>query len=147
MRISPFLLAVCLWALLLSAAPAGAHDLQYGVSDADAILVEVTYPDGSPFAYEAYEIYEVGKDVPYQVGRTNAHGRIAFVAPEPGRYRVQATSEDGHGVVFEFEAGDWGVLSKAERPLIERYQRLFIGLGVLLGIFGLISLFYRGRKR
>lgn len=132
--------------LLLAAAPAAAHDLHYEVTEAEGILVRLYYPDGTAFAYEAYEIYPQGEAVPFQVGRTDAQGRIAFVAPGPGRYRLRATSEDGHGVAFELEAGAGGSLAAAQRPLYERYQRLFVGLGILLGVFGLVSLFY-GRKR
>lgn len=135
-----------LWIGLMLAAPAAAHDLHYQVTEAESIVVRLYYPDGTAFAYEAYEIYPQGEAVPFQVGRTDAQGRIAFVAPRAGRYRLRATSEDGHGVTFELEAGACGRLTAAQRPLYERYQRLFVGLGILLGVFGLINLFYRRKK-
>jgi hypothetical protein len=55
-------------------------------------------------------------------------------------------SEDGHGLDIALETGPGWTLAGAERPLFERYARVLVGVGVLLGIFGAISLFYRRRR-
>ncbi len=137
-------------ALLLSSswlvtAPIMAHDLHHATGQANATVVSLTYPDGSPFAYEEFEIFPTNGEIPFQVGRTDAHGRLAFLPPDPGRYEVRAMSHDGHGLVISVEIGPGAALIAAERPLFERYQRLFVGLGILLGLFGLLKLFYRNR--
>lgn len=132
--------------LLALAATSEAHDLQYTTTSATALVVTLGYPDGSPFSYEQFEVYPLGQEVPFQVGRTDAQGRLAFLPPGPGRYQVRAMSQDGHGQVFEVEADAAGLLVAADRPLYERYQRLFVGLGVLLGLFGLLMLFYRRKQ-
>ncbi len=139
--------ALLLGLLLALAANGEAHDLQYTTTRATAVVVTLGYPDGSPFSYENFEVFPLGKEIPFQVGRTDARGRLAFLPPGPGRYQVRAMSEDGHGVVFEVEADTAGLLVAAERPLYERYQRLFVGLGVLLGLFGLLMLFYPRKHR
>ncbi len=122
-----------------------AHDLHHATRQASATVVSLTYPDGSPFAYEEFEICPAGDEIPFQVGRTDAQGRLAFLPPAPGRYEIRAMSQDGHGAVISVEIGPEAALITAERPLFERYQRLFVGLGILLGLFGLLKLFYRNR--
>lgn len=138
-------MARALWlGLLLALAVNGeAHDLQYTTTSATAVVVTLGYPDGSPFSYETFEVYPLGQEIPFQTGRTDARGRLAFLPPGPGRYQVRAMSQDGHGLVVEVEADAADLLAAAERPLYERYQRLFVGLGILLGLFGLLMLFYR----
>ena len=139
---------VLLFALLLTLAAGGeAHDLHYTTTREQAVVVTLFYPDGTPFSYEDFQVTPAGGDIPFQVGRTDAQGRLAFLPPHPGRYQVRAVSEDGHGLVFEVETGAETALLSAERPLFERYQRLFVGLGLLLGLFGLLMLFYRGKRQ
>lgn len=143
---SPFLASAWLvmWAYT---APGLAHDLHYVTGQANATVVSLNYPDGSPFAYEAFEIFPAGEEIPFQVGRTDAQGRLAFLPPASGRYEVRAMSQDGHGSVISIEVGPEAALIAADRPLFERYQRLFVGLGILLGLFGLLKLFYRSKPR
>ena len=141
-RLTRALLLASSW---LVTAPAMAHDLHHATGQANATVVSLTYPDGSPFAYEEFEIFPTNGEIPFQVGRTDAQGRLAFLPPDPGRYEVRAMSQDGHGLVISVEIGPGAALIAAERPLFERYQRLFVGLGILLGLFGLLKLFYRNR--
>lgn len=135
--------ALLLGLLLALAVNGEAHDLHYTTNRATAVVVTLGYPDGSPFSYEQFEVFPLGQEIPFQTGRTDARGRLAFLPPDPGRYQVRAMSQDGHGLVFEVEADAAGLLVDADRPLYERYQRLFVGLGVLLGLFGLLMLFHR----
>ena len=133
--------------LLALVAKVEAHDLQYTTTRGTAVVVTLGYPDGSPFSYESFEVFPLGAEIPFQTGRTDALGRLAFLPPGPGRYQVRAMSQDGHGLVLEVESDAAGLLVAADRPLYERYQRLFVGLGLLLGLFGLLMLFYRRKIR
>ncbi len=141
-RLTRALLLASSW---LVTAPIMAHDLHHATGQANATVVSLTYPDGSPFAYEEFEIFPTNGEIPFQVGRTDAQGRLSFLPPSPGRYEVRALSQDGHGALISVEIGPGAALIAAERPLFERYQRLFVGLGILLGLFGLLKLFYRNR--
>ncbi len=137
-----------LWLLLLlaMATPSLAHDLQSVTSRTPATVVSLAYPDGSPFSYEEFEVFPDGAEIPFQVGRTDAQGRLAFLPPGAGRFEVRVMSQDGHGLVIKVDVGPEGDLLAADRPLFERYQRLFVGLGLLLGFFGVLMLFYRSKS-
>jgi nickel transport protein len=139
------------WAalLLLCAGATAAHEVDHGVAAVNAVSVTLTYGDGSPFAYEQYELYAEGKDAPAQVGNTDAQGRIAFIADDTKQWRVKAWSADGHGVDFRFAspAIETQAAPPAEagpnRP--NRLSLTLFGLGLLLAAFGLYQLF--GKKR
>jgi nickel transport protein len=122
-----------------------AHDLQYRVDEGGAVYVKLFFGDGSDFTFESYEVYRAGEDIPFQVGRTDAKGRLAFLPDQPGEWRVKAFSEDGHGVDFSLSTDMQGGLEDTDKPVFERYARLITGVAVIFGIFGLINLLARRR--
>ncbi len=132
--------------LALLAPSALAHDLQHTVAPAQALVVELRYPDGSPFAFEAYEVHRDGDTVPYQVGRTDTAGRIAFLPDGPATWRVRAFSEDGHGLDVRVESTAAGAVEAAGSSAYDRFTRIAVGVGVILGLFGILTLFVRRRS-
>jgi nickel transport protein len=137
------LLLLCGW--LFSLAPALAHEVRHAVEAAGAVSVRLTFADGQPFAFEAFEVYAAGSDKPLAVGRTDAQGRAVFLPPEAGAVRLRAFSADGHGVDLKFDPPRGGTAAAA--PAAEgRPAKLMFGAGLLLALFGLIQLFVRKRK-
>lgn len=134
------------WLAWLSGPPAWGHDLQYELSRSQAVIIKLFYADATPFSFESYEIAAEGEPLPVQVGRTDAQGRIAFLPDRAGRWRLKVISEDGHGldvvITTEAEAQIQGV----DRPLYERYGRVLVGMALILGVFGFVSLFIRKRN-
>ena len=72
---------------------------------------------------------------------------MSFIPDAPAQWHIKAISEDGHGVIFNLTTNDDYVLAQADKPLVDRYGRIVIGLGVIFGIFGLLSLWLKKRKR
>lgn len=142
MKARPFLLA----ALLCLARPTAAHDLQYSVSGTQAVVVTLFFVDNTPFTFEQYEIYRAGDKLPYQVGRTDSQGRLAFLPDRAGAWRVKVISEDGHGLDFTLKTDAAAQVAAAEKPAYERYGRIVVGIAVLLGLFGFLSLYVRKSK-
>jgi len=140
-----FLIAVTVLAVEMSK-PAIAHDLRHEeFSGQHAVVVRLFYSDGNAFSYESYEVYRAGEKIPFQVGRTDALGRLVFIPDRAGTWRVRAFSEDGHGVDFSLSAAAGGEVTGSSRPLIERYPRVLTGLGLVFGLFGLANLFLSRR--
>ncbi|MCU0254992.1 MAG: DUF4198 domain-containing protein [Acidobacteria bacterium] len=136
-----------LWAIpaVLLAGAGHAHSLVHTAQTGSALVVELRYGDGSPFSYEAAEVFRPGETVPFLAGRTDANGRLAFVPDRPGEWRVRAFSEDGHG-------GDFRVAAAADPSSpppaagLSTVGGLAVGLSILFGLFGLWSLFVRKKS-
>lgn len=132
--------------LLLAARPVLAHDLQHTVTSGQAVVIKLFYVDNTPFAFEGYEIYQDGEKLPYQVGRTDSRGRIAFLPDKAATWRVKVFSEDGHGLDFKLDTNATAVLTDAEKPAFERYGRIAVGVAVLLGVFGVLNLYVKRKQ-
>lgn len=142
----PRVAAIALLLAHLTAPPAIGHDLHWAVTAGEATVLRLFYADDTAFSYEAYEIYREGEEIPFQVGRTDALGRIAFIPDRAGSWRVKAFSEDGHGVDFTVAAGPAGELLGADKPFFDRYLRIVVGVAIIFGLFGTLKLF-AGRAR
>ncbi len=133
---------------LLFSAVARAHDVHYSISQNQAYIVDIYYADGTKFAYESYEIYKPNDTkTAYQVGRTNASGRIAFVPDSEGKWLIKAFSDDGHGVSFDVNVEKTLVLREKRVDFFERFSKPVFGLGIILIIFAVINLFAGKKKR
>lgn len=125
--------------------PTLAHELVLDVTPSEAFVLDLSYADGSPFSYESYEIRPEGEEIPFQSGRTDANGRIAFAPGRAGTWHLTARSEDGHGIDTTFETTSEGGATTTRRSWFDRYPRVFAGAGLILGVFGLLQLFARRR--
>ncbi|WP_028949953.1 hypothetical protein [Sulfurihydrogenibium subterraneum] len=123
-----------------------AHDLQHSVKKVDdTVVISFYFPDGTKFSYENFEIYRDGEKIPFQVGRTDALGRVVFVPDKEGNWSVKIFSEDGHGSTVKVSVEKAGYVSLDE-GVFKRYEKVFVGIGLILGIFGFISIFKCGRS-
>jgi nickel transport protein len=126
-------------ALCLFTPAAWGHGLEHSVARSEAVVVTITHDDGSPFAFETVEVFAPGETVPFQQGRTDALGRVAFLPDSDGDWRVRAASEDGHGIDITVAA------TGAPPPPADtgRLSRVVTGVSILFGIFGVIAVFRR----
>ncbi|GAO34996.1 hypothetical protein SCT_0376 [Sulfuricella sp. T08] len=132
--------------LLLLAAPCAAHEVHHTIETTSAVTVHLVYADGKPYAYEAYELYPAGKDIPAQVGRTDAQGRVVFIPGDNRAWRLKAFSTDGHGTDLSFESPAVASSSSPVSQGPNRLSLILFGLSLLLAGFGLVQLLIRQRK-
>lgn len=138
MRIWPFLL--CGWAMC-----ANAHEVHHRVEATGAVVISLSYADGKPFAYEKYALTPAGQETPTQVGNTDAAGRVVFIPGTTEKWRLQATSADGHGAHLEFSAPATAATQTNASPTegLPRWLLAGFGLSIIFGLFGLVQLFTR----
>lgn len=139
--------------LLLLVARSGlvpAHELQFQVTAAPAAVIQLRYADGQPFAFEAYALYPGTAEMPAQVGRTDAQGRLVFLPEGKGEWRLKAFAADGHGLDQRLQVapadGDALPAGTPEAGL-ERFARVILGLSLILGSFGLYQLFICRKRK
>lgn len=127
------------------AATAQAHEVHHRIEATGAVVITLTYANGQPFAYEKYALTPAGQETPQQVGNTDAQGRIAFVPGAVEKWRVQATSADGHGINLDFTAPQTqpGTAAATTDLATPRWLMAVLGLSLIFGIFGLIQLLTR----
>lgn len=138
-------LAGFLFLALLLHAPALAHEVEHVVEDPKAVVVRLTYADSTAFSYESCEARYEEEDVPYLAGFTDANGRFAFVPDRAGTWRIQATSGDGHGTEITLAVDANLTAVSRGGSVADRFLRILAGVGLLLGVFGVLSL-TRGRR-
>ena len=131
-----------LWILLVSS-PALAHTVDYQIDGKQSVVVTVRLAE-DPASYSEYELFPPDSaETPFQLGRSDAHGRIVFVPDKPGlwRLKVSADSQHGlHGKEIEITVDEQMVAQLDTRPLVSTHTRLVVGVSILFGLFGLISL-------
>lgn len=123
-----------------------AHEVLHSITKGSAVIVELTYADSSPFAFESYELFRPGESIPIQVGRTDHLGRISFIPDRSGTWRIRAFSEDGHGAEFTVDTDAESLVVLAQSRSLRQHEKILIGVGCILGIFGIVSLSCRRRR-
>lgn len=123
---------------------AQAHEVHHRIAATEAVVIALSYANGQPFAYEKYALTPAGQNAPMQVGNTDAQGRIVFVPGATAKWRLTATSADGHGVVFEFDVPTiTSSADEADGAKTPRWLLAGFGLSLIFGLFGLFQLFMR----
>lgn len=130
--------------LLLWAGMAAGHEVHHAVVAGNAVVVTLRYADGSPFAYEKYELYPAGRDVPMQVGNSDAQGHVVFLPGDVREWRLKAFSADGHGTDLRFDAPAVATAAPAAGDTSPgRIGLVLFGLSIILGGFGLYQMLLR----
>ncbi|MBI5331311.1 MAG: hypothetical protein HZB71_11945 [Betaproteobacteria bacterium] len=133
--------------LLFTTLPAAAHDLHFTVSGNQAVVVRLHYVNNAPFNFERYEVYCQDEEHPYQTGRTDRQGRIAFLPDRAGVWRIKVFSEDGHGLDFNVTTDAAARVAASDQPAYERYGRIVVGVALILGLFGILAFALSARRR
>ncbi len=136
-------------ALLVAATPAAAHEVLHAVERGRAIALHAYFPDGQALAYCEYQVFSpADARLPYQKGRTDRNGWLAFVPDIAGKWRVKIVDATGHGLDTDIDADpaasvagastSGGALTTAAFVL-----RPLVGIAGIAGVFGLLFVVYR----
>jgi nickel transport protein len=141
-RRSPVALVVL---LALVAMPAAAHETLHEVARGKAIAVKAYFVDGEVLAYTAYEVFSpTDPRIPYQKGRTDRSGWLAFVPDAPGKWRVKVIDDTGHGLDVQIDAGTTAAPAAGEAvSSVAFVLRPLLGLAAIGAVFAALYLAYR----
>ncbi len=145
--------AVVLALALLLGSRAFAHEVLHSVERGRAIAVKAFFADGEPLAYCEYQLFSpVDTKIPYQKGRTDRSGYLAFVPDVPGNWHLRVTEAGGHGLELDVvveppgrEPGQPAVgLSHAAGIAAWAFVlRPVVGVLLIAVLFTVVILFYR----
>lgn len=139
--------ALCVLALLLGSL--GAHGIFYDLKEGKALIFHINFSQTTPASFAKVVLYEGESAIPLLEGSCDERGVFAFVPPREGTYRAYVSGSSDHGEhtqEFSFEVGKDFSLTDYKQPLYERYSGVLSAVGVLLGLFGILSLI-KARKR
>lgn len=141
-------LVVAVIAALLAALPATAHEVLHLVERSRAVAVKAYESDGEVLAGAAYEVYSPADPrTPYQAGRTDRGGWLAFVPDVPGKWRVRVLDATGHGLDLEVDAAGAAGTQAAGAPSAAAFAlRPLAGVAAIAVLFAALLAVHR-RKR
>jgi nickel transport protein len=133
---------------------ARAHEVLHTIERGKAIAVKAFFADGEVLAYTEYQVFSPSDPrIPYQKGRTDRSGYLAFVPDGPGAWRVKVADTTGHGLDLVVDVAAVGAPSTnsktrqgAELASWAFALRPLLGVGIIAALFALLVFLYR-RKR
>lgn len=126
-----------------------AHTIHYEVQP-KGISAKIFYTKDDPASYSEYEIYGPGDTEPYQIGRTNRAGFLSFLPDRTGTWKIKVLGESSHGfhgITFEVKVDKAFELESFEKPLVAKHTKVIVGVSVIFGLFGIISLYLSRKKK
>jgi nickel transport protein len=136
------------------ATPAFAHEVLHTVDRHNAIAAKAYFVDGEVLAYVPYELFSpADPKIPYQKGRTDRGGYVAFVPDTPGPWRLKITDDTGHGLNALIDAtpsadktskrSDEGQVPSSAVFIL----RPLVGVAVIVLVFGILLFVYRRKEK
>lgn len=126
--------------LLLGATSLFAHIVQYNVGQ-KAIYVSIFFDKEHISSWSKYELYAPEASLPYQQGRSDTNGVIAFLPDRAGKWRLDVHAGSDHGEHFqhiELDINEAMIIKDVTKPLYSKYGAIISGIGLIFGFFGLL---------
>lgn len=126
-----------------------AHTIHYEIQP-KGISAKIFYTETDPASYSEYEIYGPGDKEPYQIGRTSRAGFLSFLPDRPGKWKIKVLGESSHGfhgITIDIAVDKAFNLESFEKPLVAKHTKVIVGMSVIFGLFGIISLYLSWRKK
>lgn len=134
--------------LLLMYSGSEAHSVHYQVEN-KGISVRVFYAEDDPASYSSYEIFGPEGNIPHQKGRTDKNGFVSFLPDRKGKWiiKVYGESEHGmHGAQVVVDVNENLFMDSFKKPLVAKYTKAFVGISILLALFGVWALLKTWKK-
>jgi nickel transport protein len=139
--------AALVLALGLLSSLAEAHEVLSSVERGRAIAVKAYFADGEVLAYSEYQIFSpADAKIPYQKGRTDRAGYLAFVPDAPGAWHVRIVDATGHGLELDVAAEAPGKPAAAPSAGPASWAfvlRPLVGVILIAAIFAVLVVLYR----
>jgi nickel transport protein len=132
---------------------ARAHEVLHTIERGKAIAVKAFFADGEVLAYTEYQVFSpTDAHIPYQKGRTDRSGYVAFVPDAPGAWRVKVADATGHGLDLVVDVASPG--GESARPAGQDTPvaswafvlRPVLGVALIAGLFAVLVFLYRKRR-
>lgn len=122
---------------LIGATSASAHGVRYDIESKKTVCVRVAYDDGEPMSYARTQVFgPENTKTEHQNGRTDKHGRFAFVPDMAGAWVVDVGDGMGHAIKAEID------IAGGDDPVAESAPARAAGPGPGSTLAGLSVIFF-----
>ncbi len=122
-----------------------------GTIETDSRVIVARYDDESPMDYCDVNVFSPANgEEAWLSGTTDPNGRFAFCPDTQGVWRVTVDDGMGHRVEMDVECGEDARTTSGEEHhhhTVNRPLGVLIGVAVIFGLFGIISIFKRKGTR
>jgi len=138
-------------AMLFASHTAYAHTVNYDVQQKSVAVIKVFYTANDPASYSQFEVYAPdNRELPYQTGRTDRNGFVAFVPDRQGTWTIKVLGESSHGyhgVTVDVKVDNDLNLESFKKPLAAQYSKIVIGVSLIIGLFGIYAMVTSRRQK
>jgi len=123
------------------------HNVIFSIIEG-GIGLEIYYDDivKTPMFYSKFKVFSPeDRDEIFQEGFTDINGKFVFFPDKPGEWKIEVNDGMGHGIVTNINVTKELNYEKEESRNFSIWQKIIIGLSIILGISGI--LFYISSKR
>jgi len=137
---------ICVLFWILSFQNLFAHEVNYQVKEGKGVCVSFFFAGGEPMNYAEIEVYAPGEKIVFQKAMTDKNGIFCFMPDRDGIWQVLAKGETEHGLhgaKVEIKLNRNLSIEEFKKPLVARYTKIFIALGIagwMVGIAGLYQM-------
>ncbi len=110
--------------------------------------IQVMYDDQSPLSFAETKVFSPkNESVPFQVGNTDKNGVFLFFPDCTGKWKIVVNDGLGHGSVQYLDI-DLQNPANSESPTgtFSRWQKIVIGLSIIFGITGILTVLQSRKK-
>ncbi|MBP3224121.1 carboxypeptidase-like regulatory domain-containing protein [Campylobacter sp. JMF_01 NE2] len=135
--------------VLFCAILAFAHGISYNITHDKAVIINANFATSIPAKHAKVRIYQGDSALAMQIAQTDENGKLAFLPPAPGKYRVEISAQSDHGEhrsEFSVDIDENFGVSKYDELAFAKYQGLLSVIGIIFGLFGIIALI-KSKKR
>lgn len=121
-----------------------AHEVNYQVKEFQGVCVSFFFGNEEPMNYADVEVYSPTEKIVFQKGKTDKNGIFCFMPDKEGTWKLVARGETEHGfhgTEVEVKIGKEMGVEGFKKPLIARYTKFFVALGVVGWLLGLTGIF------
>jgi nickel transport protein len=121
-----------------------AHEVNYQVKGAQGICVSFFFAGGEPMNYAEVEVYAPNEEIVFQKARTDKNGIFCFMPDKAGTWKIitKGETEHGmHGAKVEIKIKEDLSIEGFKKPLVATHTKVFIALGVVGWLVGLVGIY------
>jgi nickel transport protein len=127
------------------ARPVFAHEVLHTVERGRAVAVKAYFADGEVMAYTEYQLWSPADPrIPYQKGRTDRGGSVAFMPDREGAWHLKIADNTGHGLDTTIDVG--ALAPTQSVTSLSFILRPVLAIVILVVLFAGLFLTYRRKK-